>query len=82
VKNKSKLHARTAVVGYEETSDGIIVMTQNGEQHYGDILIGADGVHSNVRQLMAEKISMVDENLAKRINESLCESFLIEITSN
>lgn len=68
VQDHSKLHARTAVVGYEETLQGVIVTTEDGEQHQGHILIGADGIHSNVRKLMADKISATDQALAKEIN--------------
>lgn len=68
VQDRSKLHARTAVVGYEETPQGVIVTTEDGEQHHGHILVGADGIHSNVRKLMADKISVTDQSLAKEIN--------------
>jgi 2-polyprenyl-6-methoxyphenol hydroxylase-like FAD-dependent oxidoreductase len=69
VQNKSKVHARTAVVGYEETAQGVSVTTEDGEQYHGHILIGTDGIHSNVRKLMADKISVTDQSLAKEINE-------------
>lgn len=55
IPDKSKLHAFNGVVGYEETDDGVTITTQNGETYHGDILVGADGIHSTVRQLMAEK---------------------------
>ncbi|KAJ5817131.1 hypothetical protein N7447_009364 [Penicillium robsamsonii] len=71
VRDKSKLHARTAVVGYEETAQGVTVTAENGEQYHGHILIGADGIHSKVRKLMADKISVTDQSLAKEINEGL-----------
>jgi len=77
VKDKSKLHAQTAVVGYEETAEGVIIATDDGEQHHGHILIGADGIHSKVRNLMAEKISVMDPILAKEINEGLCRFSLL-----
>lgn len=69
VKNKTKLHAETVAVGYEETAEGVILTTEDGEQHRGDILIGADGIHSEIRKLMAQKIGVVDQILAKEINE-------------
>lgn len=55
VRDKSKLHAHTAVVSYEETADGVIVTTGDGKTHHGHILVGADGVHSRVKEQMAEK---------------------------
>ncbi|KAJ5511075.1 Monooxygenase FAD-binding [Penicillium expansum] len=75
VQDKSKLHARTAVVGYEETAQGVIVTTEDGEQYHGHILIGADGIHSKVRKLMAEKISVVDQSLAMEINEAFTSEY-------
>lgn len=55
VQDKSKLHALNGIVGYEEADDGVTVTTQNGEQYHGDILVGADGIHSTVRELMGDK---------------------------
>ncbi|OQD69018.1 hypothetical protein PENPOL_c002G03084 [Penicillium polonicum] len=75
VQDRSKLHARNAVVGYEETLQGVIVTTEDGEQHKGHILIGADGIHSNVRKLMADKISATDQALAKEINEAFTSEY-------
>ncbi|KAJ5779108.1 hypothetical protein N7457_006828 [Penicillium paradoxum] len=77
VKDKSKLHEHTAVVGYEETAQDITVTTDDGKQHHGHILIGADGIHSRVRKLMADKISMTDQSLAKEINEGMYSPFLM-----
>lgn len=74
VNDKSKLHPRTAVVSYEETAEGVIVSTDDGVQHHGHILIGADGIHSKVRYLMAEKINKTNQSLAKEITEG---SFLL-----
>ncbi|EKV19896.1 Monooxygenase, FAD-binding [Penicillium digitatum] len=75
VQNKSKVHARTAVVGYEETAQGVSVTTEDGEQYHGHILIGTDGIHSNVRKLMADKISVTDQSLAKEINEAFTSEY-------
>lgn len=66
--DKSKLHSCTAVVAYEETTEGVIVSTDDGVQHYGHMLIGADGIHSKVRELMAEKIGETNNLLAAEIS--------------
>ncbi|KAJ5971292.1 uncharacterized protein N7479_001210 [Penicillium vulpinum] len=70
VKDKSKLHAQTAIASYEETEHGIIVTTEDGEEHHGHILIGADGIHSKVRKLMSDEISVTDQALATQINQA------------
>ncbi|KAJ5371886.1 hypothetical protein N7517_003892 [Penicillium concentricum] len=75
VRDKSKLHAQTAVVGYEETAHGVTVTAENGEQYHGHMLIGADGIHSKVRKLMADKISVTDQSLAKEINEGFTSEY-------
>ena len=38
--------------GFEQTADGVTLLLANGERIAGDILIGADGVHSRIRQQM------------------------------
>ncbi|KAJ5907503.1 hypothetical protein N7495_000185 [Penicillium taxi] len=73
--DKSKLHSRNAVVGYEEYPQGVIVTTEDGEEHYGQILIGADGTNSKVRELMAEKISIMNQSLSKQINEAFTSEY-------
>ncbi|KAJ5118781.1 hypothetical protein N7526_010418 [Penicillium atrosanguineum] len=75
VKEKSKLHPQTAVVEYEETAEGIILTTENGARHHGHILIGADGIHSKVRQLMADNIGVTNPNLARKINEAFTSEY-------
>ncbi|KAJ6003489.1 hypothetical protein N7451_006036 [Penicillium sp. IBT 35674x] len=74
VKDKSKLHARTAVIGYEENAHGVVLTTEDGE-HHGHILIGADGIHSKVRKLMADKIEPTNKSLAKEINEAFTSEY-------
>jgi salicylate hydroxylase len=36
--------------GFEQTADGVVLSLENGERVSGDALIGADGVHSNIRR--------------------------------
>ena len=39
-------------VGFEQTTDHVMLRLADGEQIIGDLLIGADGVHSRIRQQM------------------------------
>jgi salicylate hydroxylase len=41
-----------ACVGFEQTSAAVTLLLANGERVAGEILIGADGVHSRIRQQM------------------------------
>jgi salicylate hydroxylase len=46
------IRAGNGCIGFEQTSDQVTLHLANGEQVTGDLLIGADGVHSRVRQQM------------------------------
>jgi salicylate hydroxylase len=41
-----------ACVGFEQTASDVTLLLANGERVTGEILIGADGVHSRIRQQM------------------------------
>ena len=41
-----------ACTGFEQTADCVTLHLENGEHVTGDVLIGADGVHSRIRQQM------------------------------
>lgn len=71
VMDKSKLHSNSAIISYEESDEEVTVTLNSGTKHRGNLLIGADGVHSKVRDLMADKIDQIDESLANNIREGL-----------
>jgi 2-polyprenyl-6-methoxyphenol hydroxylase-like FAD-dependent oxidoreductase len=75
VADKSKLHANNGIVGYEETEEGVIVTTQDGTTHQGSILVGADGVHSRVREMMAQKTATTDAKQASQLLEGFTSQF-------
>jgi 2-polyprenyl-6-methoxyphenol hydroxylase-like FAD-dependent oxidoreductase len=50
--DKSKVHIGTGVSSVNLTSDGVQATARNGDQYFGQILIGADGIHSTVRSEM------------------------------
>ncbi len=54
VKNKGEdiVRLNHEVTGYEQTGDGIIAKLTNGRQVLGEVLIGADGIHSPTRTQM------------------------------
>lgn len=64
LQDKSKVHTNCRVVHINCDSDGVAVETNDGSVHYGDIVVGADGIHSVVRQemqsLAAESIPAED----------------------
>ena len=46
------IQAGNGCVGFEQTTDGVTLRLANGDTASGDVLIGADGVHSRIRQQM------------------------------
>jgi salicylate hydroxylase len=44
------LHLGCRCIGFEQEQDGVWLMLENGERHRGDIVVGADGVHSEIRK--------------------------------
>ncbi|KAJ6489681.1 FAD binding domain-containing protein [Mycena vitilis] len=52
LKNKSKVLVNKRVVNVQPVANGVQVTTQDGSIYSGDILVGADGVHSTIRKEM------------------------------
>ncbi|KAG0363526.1 hypothetical protein BGZ54_008122 [Gamsiella multidivaricata] len=51
-----KIHFGKRILSHVETGDGVIIRTSDGKQHFGNILIGADGAYSSVRQTLYEQV--------------------------
>jgi salicylate hydroxylase len=45
-----RLHLDHRCVGFDQDGDGIWLRLANGERHRGDVVVGADGVHSEIRR--------------------------------
>jgi salicylate hydroxylase len=43
------IHVGTRCVGFDQDTGGVTLLLESGERLYGDVLIGADGVHSRIR---------------------------------
>ncbi len=50
VRAPGRLHLDCHCVGFEQDRDGIWLRLANGERHRGDVVVGADGVHSEIRR--------------------------------
>jgi salicylate hydroxylase len=44
------VHVGARCVGFEQDTNGVSVLLDNGEEVHGDALVGADGVHSRIRR--------------------------------
>ncbi|KAF9427679.1 hypothetical protein BGZ76_002232 [Entomortierella beljakovae] len=51
-----RIHLNKRVQSYVETDVGIIIKTSDGMTHEGDILVGADGTYSAIRQCLYEQL--------------------------
>lgn len=52
IQDKSKVLTSKRVTAVENMDTSIMVTTRDGSTYSGDILVGADGIHSTVRQQM------------------------------
>lgn len=60
------LHTGSAVSGFSETAEGVLVHTDAGD-HEGAVLIGADGIHSTIRAgLFGQESPVFTGNVAWR----------------
>lgn len=75
IKDKSRVRAHSGVASFVETADGVEVTTESGEVLKGDILIGADGVRSAMRGLLANKIEGTDAAAAKQMRECYVSTY-------
>lgn len=52
LRDKSKVRHSCSAVQIESTAHGVTVETTDGSVFHGDIVIGADGIHSRVKHEM------------------------------
>lgn len=52
IQDKKKILTRKEVQGVDVTHDGVVVKTSDGSSYQVDILVGADGNHSTIRDKM------------------------------
>ncbi|KAL7908104.1 hypothetical protein GGI35DRAFT_469886 [Trichoderma velutinum] len=75
IADKSRIRAHTGVASFTETEDGVEVVTDKGETIKGDILLGADGIHSTIRNLMADKIASTDPAASKEMRSGFISNY-------
>jgi 2-polyprenyl-6-methoxyphenol hydroxylase-like FAD-dependent oxidoreductase len=56
----SSLRSGQTVTGYSETPDGVSVILASGTMAEGDVLVGADGIRSAVRQVKLPGTTVID----------------------
>lgn len=74
VEGESSLRTGVRIVGYENTAGGVRVELDDGSFVEGDVLIGADGIHSKVRaQLRAEAAGPPLKYAGYAVYTSVCD---------
>lgn len=67
--SRSKIQDHKGVKSFHEDDNGVTVVTDKDEEIHGSILIGADGVHSKVRDLLADDLGKVDPKQAENFRK-------------
>ncbi|OBT85982.1 hypothetical protein VE02_06383 [Pseudogymnoascus sp. 03VT05] len=57
IQDKKKILTKKEIQEVDMTHDGVVVKTSDGSSYQGDILVGADGNHSTVRDRMSDENS-------------------------
>lgn len=70
-RSKHKIFLNTKVVKIEKSPDSVTVKCANGTEYIGDIVVGADGIHSKVRQEMQRHMRDGGENKIEDENSKL-----------
>ncbi|KAI9926177.1 hypothetical protein MW887_004640 [Aspergillus wentii] len=60
IEDKSKVHTSERVASVVNSDSHVTVTTEGGKSYTGDIVVGADGVHSTVRQEMWKEANKSD----------------------
>jgi 2-polyprenyl-6-methoxyphenol hydroxylase-like FAD-dependent oxidoreductase len=61
--DKTKILTRKSIIGIEHSETGVTVKCADGSSYVGDIVVGADGVHSKIREEMWRFAATTDKSL-------------------
>ncbi|KAI8631677.1 FAD/NAD(P)-binding domain-containing protein [Xylariaceae sp. FL1651] len=75
LRDKSKIHTQAGVQSFVETACGVTVFAENGERYEGSMLVGADGVHSTVRQLLSQAAAATNPARAAHLMSPFTASY-------
>ncbi|KAF9967565.1 hypothetical protein BGZ70_009032 [Mortierella alpina] len=70
-----KIHMGKKVLGMQETDDGVKIRCSDNSSYMGDILVGADGAYSGVRQSLYRQLSAA-KLLPKQDEEELSMRYI------
>ncbi|KAL2075500.1 hypothetical protein VTL71DRAFT_443 [Oculimacula yallundae] len=75
IPDKSKIHLSKKVTKIDHTESEVVVHCQDGSSFSGEIVVGADGVHSTVKSMMQDHIDKVSPGKADYDRESLSAEY-------
>lgn len=75
IPDSSKVHTSKRVFEVDHTDSGVTVHCKDGSKYAGDILFGADGIHSTVRSLMRRNIEILRPGATKKDSNSISAQF-------
>ncbi|KFZ24305.1 hypothetical protein V502_01200 [Pseudogymnoascus sp. VKM F-4520 (FW-2644)] len=75
IPDSSKVHTSKRVFKVDHTDSGVTVHCEDGSKYAGDIVVGADGIHSTVRSLMRQHIEISSPGATKKDSNSISAQF-------
>ena len=71
----SKVHTSKRAFKVDHTDSGVTVYCEDGSKYAGNIVVGADGIHSTVRSLMRQHIEILRPGATKKDSNGISAQF-------
>lgn len=75
IKDTTRIRTDCRVMSITETLSGVKVFTQQGQRFEGQVVVGADGIHSKIRNWIASDLQRRDVETNLNNCESRCAVF-------
>jgi hypothetical protein len=75
IKDKSKVLTSKRVINVEHTASGVSVTCKDGSSYSGDIIVGADGIHSTVRSFMHDHLETLEPGSSEKDRNSVSAEY-------
>lgn len=75
IPDKSKIQLSKRVFKVDHSDSGVVVHCQDGSKYEGDIVVGADGIHSIIRPLMLDHMESWNPGSTKKDRNSISAEY-------
>lgn len=75
LKDQSRVLTSKRVTDVQISSSGVTVMCKDGSSYDGDIVVGADGIHSTVRKTLQDQIEISRPGAAEKDRNSISAEY-------